>query len=506
MRSCAPQSHLRQTLWLALVLIFLALAGSTEVDGDVHSNTEFDSELDAALNGTIPSVEDLARIVGGYQPYRNRYRSFVRIDRGSRLHCGGVLISPLVVLTAAHCVSAYDSYTAYVNAYNTFSSYAGMEVRSVAKAIRHPRYNTRTREFDFGLMKLSSLVYGIPAMPLNGLSYMPSTGMSMTVIGIGDAAEGAGSTVWLNAAEVKMTDPFRCNLNYGDNSIRDITMFCARDPGQDSCQGDSGGPIMMNVNGVEKVVGIVSWGRGCAEATYPGVYARVSAGKPWIDTVLNRMYRRYSVPKRTSLDIHSGLLNQDIPAQPTTSCSDDSSASFAINGIKNLNCAFLRANPQVKACFPGQAAYTACPATCNSCVRSSDRSAGDANVDTPPDVVTFCLDSDTEEFHLSNVQRSCVWLLLRPTVQADICNPDHDAWTICPETCGSCSEDGDNDDFGEDLGDGADDCRDGEGTLMMEDTMQTCLWLSQRPDVQGRVCPTNELVRDICRATCNACG
>ena len=507
MRSSASQSHFQHTLWLALVLIFLAIAGSAEVDGDVHPSTEFDSELDAALNGTMPSVDDLARIVGGYRPYRSRYRSFVRVDRGSRLHCGGVLIAPRVVLTAAHCVSAYDSYTAYVNAYNTFTSYSGMEVRSVVKAIRHPYYNSLTRDYDFGLMKLSSPVYGIPLMPLNGLSSMPSTGMSMTVIGIGDAAEGAGSTVWLNAAEVKMTDPFRCSLNYGDNIIHDRTMFCARDPGQDSCQGDSGGPIMMKINGVEKVVGIVSWGRGCAEAAYPGVYARASAGKRWVDTVLNRMYSRYSVPKITGVGIRPGLVHQVSSNQPTASCKDDSSATFSINDVKNLNCAFLRANPQVKACFPGQAAYKACPATCNSCVRSSVRSAGDDSVDTPPDVTDLCLDSTTEEFQVSNVQRSCVWLSLRPTVQADICNPDHDAWSICPETCGTCGEDGDYDDLGyDDLGDGADDCRDGEGSLLMEDTMQTCLWLLQRPDVRDRVCPTNEFVRDICRATCKACG
>jgi hypothetical protein len=181
-----------------MVLIFLAIAGSTGVDGDVHPNTEFDSQLDAALIGTTPSVDDLARVVGGYQPYRNRYRSFVRVDRDSQLQCGGVL-------TAARCVSAFDSYTAYVNAYNTYSSNAGMEVRSIVTAIRHPCYNTITRDYDFGLMKLSSPVYGTPLMPLNGLSYTPSTGMSMTVIGIGD--EGARTTVWLNAAEVKIEIP-----------------------------------------------------------------------------------------------------------------------------------------------------------------------------------------------------------------------------------------------------------------------------------------------------------
>jgi hypothetical protein len=71
-----------------------SIAGSTGVDGYVHPNAEFDSQLDAALNGTTPSVDDLARVVGGYQPYRNRYRSFIRVDRDSQLHCGGSLERP----------------------------------------------------------------------------------------------------------------------------------------------------------------------------------------------------------------------------------------------------------------------------------------------------------------------------------------------------------------------------------------------------------------------------
>lgn len=52
-------------------------------------------------------------------------------------------------------------------------------------------------------------------------------------------------------------------------------MMCAADPGKDSCQGDSGGPLYDSDNNV--LVGVVSWGTGCASSAYPGVYARVSA-------------------------------------------------------------------------------------------------------------------------------------------------------------------------------------------------------------------------------------
>merc|ERR1712203_1031705 len=78
----------------------------------------------------------------------------------------------------------------------------------------------------------------------------------------------------------------KCQQSYGESSITDAMLCAGRDEGGvDSCQGDSGGPLTFTAGTPARtyVVGVVSWGAGCADAGYPGVYARVTHVSDWIN-------------------------------------------------------------------------------------------------------------------------------------------------------------------------------------------------------------------------------
>lgn len=91
--------------------------------------------------------------------------------------------------------------------------------------------------------------------------------------------QGAASPILLGTY-VNIVDPDKCAKAYLRIATVYPGMICANatNPPRDACQGDSGGPLVAD----GYLVGIVSWGEGCADAAYPGVYTRVSEYALWI--------------------------------------------------------------------------------------------------------------------------------------------------------------------------------------------------------------------------------
>lgn len=172
--------------------------------------------------------------------------------------------------------------TAHVGSSNQrFGGY----VIGVSQIIPHENFNRFTIDFDYALIRLShplpSNKKKIKSVQLPTQDEELVEGTHCFVSGWGDTKNPLESRVILRAVSVPYVDHVSCDDAY--KIVGGITeqMICAgyhEEGGKDACQGDSGGPLVVN----SILYGVVSWGFGCAQPLYPGVYSKVSAVRDWI--------------------------------------------------------------------------------------------------------------------------------------------------------------------------------------------------------------------------------
>jgi len=156
--------------------------------------------------------------------------------------------------------------------------------REIDRLEVYSTYNTITHENDIALIRLTQ-PYDGQSIPLAG-SATVLTDALLEVTGWGATSEGGPTSKQLMLAFVPYVDNNTCNQPSAYHGSIEPTMMCAGAKDKDSCQGDSGGPLMLRgVDGV-LLVGIVSFGDGCAQNLKYGVYTRVSAFRDWVDGVL----------------------------------------------------------------------------------------------------------------------------------------------------------------------------------------------------------------------------
>ena len=195
--------------------------------------------------------------------------------------CGGSLVREDWVVTAAHCVLGDSPGNIQVKiGLHNVNGTTGSVTRNVSEIIIHPNYNSNSLNNDYALLRLSSPITNFEPIQLATSDNHDNEPVLATTMGWGATSSGGSSSAILLEVDVPIDDS--CG-GYSNSSITN-NMVCAgfSSGGYDSCQGDSGGPLIMtNSDGEYELIGIVSWGYGCAEAQYPGVYSRIYPRLSW---------------------------------------------------------------------------------------------------------------------------------------------------------------------------------------------------------------------------------
>eukprot|EP00092_Neocalanus_flemingeri_P017447 GFUD01018873.1.p1 GENE.GFUD01018873.1~~GFUD01018873.1.p1 ORF type:complete len:621 (+),score=132.83 GFUD01018873.1:14-1876(+) len=257
------------------------------------------------------------RIVGGNEasPHEYPWQIGLVSSFGSTPYCGGSLISDTWVLTAAHCTTGSGASDIYVivGEHDYTNPNDGQEKVQVARKLEHPNYNRNTNAFDFCLLQLSSRVIfrrEVQPVCLPSLGTPIADGSIATVTGWGTLQSGGSRPAKLHEVNVTTMTNAECTDDSTAYNPSDITaqMICAADGGKDSCQGDSGGPLSVTVAAAEVLIGVVSWGFGCAAATAPGVYARVESVIEWINDNDdgNRCYTNTTTGTNNTITLQGG--------------------------------------------------------------------------------------------------------------------------------------------------------------------------------------------------------
>nr|XP_030127733.3 acrosin-like isoform X2 [Taeniopygia guttata] len=246
---------------------------------------------------TSDEEQGRTRVVGGKSAEAGAWPWLVSIQdpsvSGTGHLCGGSLINTQWVLTAAHCFADSRNISAMrllIGATQLTEPGPGAEVRLIKRLLVHKEYSSADQRNDIALLELNEPVQCSSYIQL---ACVPNATLDVAqletcyVAGWGaTTARSQKSSDVLQEAKVHLINVQICNSSEWYQGDIHTHNLCAGYPegGIDTCQGDSGGPLMCKDNSADFfwVVGVTSWGRGCARAKRPGIYTSVQHFYDWI--------------------------------------------------------------------------------------------------------------------------------------------------------------------------------------------------------------------------------
>lgn len=249
-----------------------------------------------ALAPVLALAQDMgARVVNGDNADQCEYPWQVSLQSG-RHECGGSLVAPTWVVTAAHCLAPRMKLVVVGDHIIDSTRDDGNHKKAIKikKQIPHPDYHPNTNEHDIALLELEEEVTPNRCVKFVALpTAAVSANKQCQISGWGSLQYQGRYPSTLQEATVKIIDHHQCNGRTSYNGDLTGDMICAQGKNAqgkivDACQGDSGGPLVCKEGDKWVLHGATSWGNGCAHAKYPGIWSSVYVHRQWLDTFLGK--------------------------------------------------------------------------------------------------------------------------------------------------------------------------------------------------------------------------